>query len=175
MSLIYHEKGDGLHRRLAESGVTLYKLDGAWRVRGATEVEAQTIIDAFDPDGPDGEPERQRCLDEIDRLAAGARRRFITDIPYQAQIYETKAAEAAALKSDSAAPAPFIRAEATARGVAVSIVIAEIDAARARWNETAAPAIEAARMRYKSLIRSRSFTTHADLIEQARTAFDAII
>ena len=174
MTLVYTEKGEGLHRKLAESGISLSRLDGEWRVQGASVAAAQAIIDAFDPDGPDGEPERQRRLAEIDRLAAEARRRFVTDIPHQAQIYETKAAEAAALTLDSAAPAPFIRAEATARGVGVNAVIAEINASRARWNDNAAPAIEAVRMKFKSLIRTRPYADHQGLIKQAETALDAI-
>lgn len=100
---------------------------------------------------------------QVDAEAGAARRPFLTTVEGQDLTYFYKADEARAYRADSAAPIPFIAAEAKARGVPVDTVVAEVLAAVARWTPIGAE-IEARRRKANVAIGA------ADTIAQALVA-----
>jgi hypothetical protein len=110
----------------------------------SSEIVDGAVVATIDVTGVEEWLQRQ-----IDLGAGAARSFYITDVPGQAQTYERKEAEAKAW-TEEADPAdfPFLTAEATARGVPVTTVRAEILGAVAFLIPLAAQ-IEAKRMAAK--------------------------
>lgn len=70
---------------------------------------------------------------QVDRAAETFRLRFVSDGAGMAMTYQFKAAEAAAYIADSNVAVPFLSAEATARGMTVADLAAEVTAMVVQW------------------------------------------
>lgn len=92
-------------------------------------------------------------LERLDTEAEATRQQFITAGSGQAMTYLRKETEAAAFLAGSVAPTPFLTAEATARGITVAALAAEVSARAAAWS-TIGPAIEGARMGAKQAVKA---------------------
>lgn len=91
---------------------------------------------------------------KIDAEAGAIRSRFITDVPGQAQTYERKEREARAwIEGGNDADFPFLATEASVRGIATSVVQAEVMAQVNALTPLAA-LIEAHRMAAKIAVAS---------------------
>ena len=118
---------------------------------------------------PDVEIVRTWAINTVNRLAGDARTRIGTDIPFQGDVYQLKQAEAIAFQSDDAPDAtkyPVTYAEAAARGMEPSELVAEYLANAAAWPQVLA-AIEAVRM---GTITAIGAATDIDGIEAALAA-----
>jgi hypothetical protein len=88
---------------------------------------------------------------EIDRQAEAVRQRFLTPGAGQAMTYQRKEAEARAWLADSTVATPFLSAEATARGMEIADLAAEVVQLADAWTEIGA-AIEGVRMGAKAAV-----------------------
>lgn len=97
---------------------------------------------------------RAAGLERVDYLAGKARLRYITDVPGQAETYQTKAAQArewAATGYAGDAP-PFVRAEADRKGIDPVLLAQQIVQLADQWANVKGPEIEAARLYWKGVI-----------------------
>lgn len=117
-------------------------------------------------------PVRATLLTAIDDAAEATRQQFITPGAGQAMTYLRKEAEAHAYVADSGAPTPFLTAEATARGITVAALAAEVIARAAAWT-TIGPKIEAARMGAKEAVKDAA--NIADMHAAAQVDWAAVV
>lgn len=93
------------------------------------------------------ELQRWKAYRDIDKAASEARLRYVPDVFGQAQVYASKAREAAAYLADPQGQVPpYIRAEVRVRRQPPADVAEAIVAAAAQWDEIKGPDIEAARI-----------------------------
>lgn len=106
---------------------------------------------------------KAKAAARVDYLAGQARLRYITDVPGQAETYQAKATEAKEWSTlgFTGEPPPFIRAEASRRGVTPSALAQEILDLATLWSTEKGPEIEAARIYWKSTTRAAQ--TEAEL------------
>lgn len=112
--ILYSEKGHGLHDAIRAAGHWLVEDSGVWVA--SNDAAVQQIIDSY----PISATIAEVCA-RIDAHAAYLRNKTIAGIsPAEMASWPIKRAEADALQANSAAPTPFLSAEATARGITVA-------------------------------------------------------
>lgn len=123
MTLVYTEKGAGLHERIRASGHWLRCVDGAWI--SDDDAAVQAIIDNY----PLADTRAEVCA-RINEHARALRDAAVAGVsPAEMASWAIKRAEAAAYAaSGSAADAPVLAAEAAARGVALADIAARVTA-----------------------------------------------
>ncbi|PCG08681.1 hypothetical protein COA17_11025 [Sphingomonas ginsenosidimutans] len=94
---------------------------------------------------------RARAVIAIDAAAEAARMRFLTPGQGQAMTYQRKEAEARAWLVDNDVEAPFLAAEAAARGMTIAALAAEVVALADRW-AVVGSTIEGLRMGAKAAV-----------------------
>lgn len=97
------------------------------------------------------DPLRDAMMMEVDNEAERVRRRFITALPGQVGAYLLKANAARRWLADSSASTAMLQPEATARGMTLEALCAEVLQREADWESAAGP-IEALRLAAKDAI-----------------------
>lgn len=122
------------------------------------------------PPAPTLEQARAAAVVEVNRLAGEARSRIGTNIPFQGDLYQMKAAEAARWVLDTeptAAKYPIMYAEAAARGMEPAAVRAEYAYNAQAWPQIMA-ALEAVRM------GTRAALAAAETVEEVEAILAAV-
>lgn len=119
--IIYTEKGIALHERIRAAGHWLQCIDGAWQSSDAAAVQA--IIDAYTL----ADTQAEVCA-RINVHARALRDAAVAGIsPAEMASWPIKRGEALALAAGgSAADAPMLVAEAAARGVPLTDIVARV-------------------------------------------------
>ena len=115
--------------------------------------------------------------EQVDVAAGGARLRYITSVPGQAETYAKKEQQARAWAAESfAGEAPsFIAAEAQALNVSAQSVALEVIGLADYWSNIKGPQIEATRRKWKVAIDSASDPSLIQgLVDAARAELDAL-
>lgn len=119
--IIYTEKGAGLHERIRAAGHWLQSIDGEWQASDAAAVQA--IIDAYTL----ADTQAEICA-HINAHGRQRRDAAVAGVsPAEMASWSIKRAEAIAYAAGgSAADAPMLAAEATARGVTLAEIVARV-------------------------------------------------
>lgn len=147
MSIIYTEKGYGLHEAIRAAGHWLEQRDGVWISSNDTAVQA--IIDAYTLDDA-----KASCC-----LGVEAKSRAVFDAAVsmyssaEMSRWPILRAEALAYRANSAADVPSIAAEAVVRGCDVATLVGKILANAAQFNDLAAQ-IAGTSGRHRDVIRA---------------------
>lgn len=109
---------------------------------------------------------KKEAVTEINRQAGEARSRIGTDIPFQGNVYQLKWEEAFAFTSDEEPNQykyPLLYAEAQARGMELSTLVAEYAYNAVMWPRILA-AIEAVRMKMRVMIEAATAVAEVEAI-----------
>jgi hypothetical protein len=120
MTIIYTEKGIGLHQAIEAAGYSLWQHDGVWMSTNDTAVQA--IIDGYTL--AQAIAERQGS---VVSHAKSLRDAVVSAYSYgETSSWPLKLAEAQAYTANSAASTPLLSAESTARGITVAALAAKV-------------------------------------------------
>lgn len=121
MTIIYTEKGAGLHDAIAAAGHWLMEIDGAWA--SSDDAAVQVIIDSYSLADCQAE-----IVARIDAHAKAMRDAVVANIsPAEMASWSIKQAEAAAYGvSGLVSDAPMLAIEAEARGVDLATLVAKV-------------------------------------------------
>lgn len=122
MTIIYTEKGHGLHAAIAAAGYSLRQENGEFT--SDNDAVVQAIIHAYTLADAQG----YKC-DQVSAHAKALRDRVIRSISAgEMASWPIKLAEAAKyLQTTDPADAPMLSAEATARGIPLAALVAKVD------------------------------------------------
>lgn len=145
MIAIKQDLGYGLTEHLAAHGVLLVQRDGAWIAEGATDEQAQALIDAYNP----WPVEKARKLQEINDWFASQVAALTAGIPQaEKDSWPVQVNEAYGLR-----PLAMLPAMAAGRGISVEVLIEKVKA-KAEAFSMYYGAIQGERDRVEDLIKS---------------------
>lgn len=145
MIIIKQDLGYGLTEQLAAFGVALTQRDGVWVVEGATEEEAQAMIDAYNP----WPVEKARKLQEINNWFSEQVAALTAGIPQaEKDSWGVQVNEAYGLR-----PLAMLPAMAAGRGISVEVLIEKVKA-KAEAFSLYYGAIQGERDRVEDLIKA---------------------
>jgi hypothetical protein len=129
MEIEYTEKGYGLHQALAAAGIQFFQQDGVWTaLRDGVEsdvidAQAQAIIDGYTLDTAKAE----KCL-AVSLYAKKLRDEIVATVSRgELASWSIKRAEAEAYTaSGGTATCPMLAQEATARGIALAVLVTKV-------------------------------------------------
>lgn len=148
--IAYIEKGQGLHKAIAQAGHWLRQVDRVWQA--SDDAAVQAIIDAYTLAQAKAERMRESLV-----IAKGLRDAVVADISSgEMASWSIKREEALAYAaSGNPADAPLLSAEAQARGIPLDAMLAKVSANTGRF-QAAEAAIGGADGRHRDAIAALS-------------------
>lgn len=120
MTIIYTEKGYGLHDAIAAAGHWLEQRDGTWV--SSDDVAVQAIIEAYTLD----HARAYTCARVIDKSSEYFARATANVTPAEMAGWPILRAEAIAYNADNTAPCPAMTEEARSRGCTIAELAAKV-------------------------------------------------
>lgn len=150
--------GEELFARQGAVGMAAYQ----WLPEGAAVVVVPAAVVATLP--RDYAPLKAQLVDAVDAEAEAVRARYVTALPAQVGTYLLKEAAARAWLADNSASTAMLQPEATARGLTLDDLAAEVIANAEAWARLAG-AIEG--LRFAAKARIAAATTIGAIVEAA--------